>query len=246
MTPTPVGMRCPDCSKQTTQVRTAAHVAAGSEPQVTIALIALCVMAFVANGNFGFDASGPLIDRGALDPFDVADGDWWRLVTYGFLHAGLIHIGFNMYLLYLLGRMLEPEVGSLRFALVYFTCLVFGALGSFLYNGGSGVGASGAVFGLMGFAAVELRARGIDVWRSEIGTLILVNLGLTFLLSGVVSVGGHVGGLIGGVLCGAVWQVTQRSRRPAVFLVVCAFLLVGAAAAAIAYAPEPGLIDPRY
>jgi membrane associated rhomboid family serine protease len=246
MTPTPVGMRCPECSRQKTEVRTIESVRRGGEPQVTIAIVALCVMAFIANGNFGFDASGPLVDRGALNTFLVADGDWWRIVTYGFLHAGLIHIGFNMYLLYLLGQLLEPDVGSPRFALIYFTCLIFGALGSFLYNGGSGVGASGAVFGLMGFAAVELRARGVNVLQSEIGTLILINLGITFLFSGIVSVGGHVGGLIGGVLAGVAWQIGQRSRQPWVFPVLCGLLLIGAVAGTLGYAGEPGLVDPRF
>lgn len=210
MTPSPVGMRCPECSSQTTKVRTLA-TARGGEPRATIALIVICVLVYLAEGNFGVSGgSGALFRDGALFGPLVEAGDWWRLVTYGFLHAGLLHIGFNMLLLWLLGRELEPELGTPRFLAIYFACLLTGAFGALLFSPNAAtVGASGAIFGLMGAAAAIMYARGVNPFHTDIGMLILFNLGLGFFISNV-SIGGHIGGLIGGVLCGLVVAASER------------------------------------
>ncbi len=94
---------------------------------------------------------------------------YWRLVTSGFLHENLLHIAFNMYLLYLLGMMLEPALGSVKFAAIYFTSLLAGSFGALFATGAPSLGASGAVFGLMGAAVIELRARRMSVMESGIG-----------------------------------------------------------------------------
>lgn len=136
--------------------------------------------------------------RGALWGPAVDAGEWWRIVTSGFLHAGIIHVGFNGYLLYLLGRMLEPSMGAVRFGAVYAAGLFGGAAGALLLSWNSQtIGASGAVFGLMGAAMVLLRRQGVDPWRSSIGSLVILNLVFTFLVPSI-SIGGHVGGLLGG------------------------------------------------
>src|SRR4051794_24986378 len=134
MTPTPVGMRCPECSRQRTKVRTMDTVRGGVE--VTRVLIGINVLAFVAELSSG---TGPdsVYARGALFGPGIADGEYWRLVTGGFLHYptlpfGLLHIGFNMYLLWVLGNMLEPALGSVRFAALYFTSLLAGSFGALL------------------------------------------------------------------------------------------------------------------
>ena len=106
-----------------------------------------------------------------------------------------------MYLLYLLGMMLEPAIGSVRFAVIYFTALLAGSFGVVFATDTASLGASGAIFGLMGAAVVELRARGISVQESGIGGLIVINLILSFTLANI-SVGAHIGGLIGGFLAG--------------------------------------------
>src|SRR5438094_1725807 len=102
MTPTPVGMRCPECARDRTKVRTVRTM--HSEPRVTYALIAINVVLFLASGQFGLQASrgDSLYARFALwGPAVHVQHEYWRLITGGFLHAGLLHIGFNMYLLYL-------------------------------------------------------------------------------------------------------------------------------------------------
>ena len=238
MTPTPVGMRCPECSKQRTQVRTLRSTT--NEPVVTYALIAINVLLFLAEGQFqiGSTSGGTqLFNKFALNGPAVADGDYWRIVTSGFLHAGLLHILFNMYLLYLLGNMLEPAIGSVRFAIVYFVALFAGSLGALIVSPDAlTVGASGAVFGLMGAAAVELSARGINPMETGIGGLIIFNLLFSFVFSGI-SVGGHIGGLIGGALTGFVFlQADQRHipRQAALGLTVALGALVFAAAVYVA------------
>lgn len=228
MTPTPVGMRCPECSRDRTKVRTIQSVSRGDEPRVTFVLIALCVIAFLASGQFGVDTQGTsvfadlaLVGHGLFNgaPIGVAEGQYWRLITGGFLHGGFLHIAFNMYLLYLLGTAYEGLRGSVRFALLYFAALLAGSAGALLVTPDSfTVGASGAVFGLMGATFIEMRARGQDPMAGgvlgSVGGLILINLVFTFVLSNI-SVGGHIGGLIGGGLVALAYVQADRLRQPA-------------------------------
>ena len=132
----------------------------------------------------------------------VADGEWYRLLTGGFLHAGLFHIGFNMFALYILGRLLEPSIGTPRFVALYFASLFAGSFGASPLTDPHTltVGASGAIFGLFGAAFVIARGRGLNALASELGIILLINLGLTFGIAGI-SIGGHLGGLIGGLAC---------------------------------------------
>ena len=234
MTSTTVGMRCPECANQKTQVRTLGSLHA--EPRVTYAIIAACVILFLGSGSFGVDsAGGSLVDRLALNAnVDLRD-QYYRLITGGFLHAGILHILFNMYLLYLLGTMLEPVMGNVRFGVLYFTALLCGSFGALVQTSFNTVGASGAVFGLMGAAAIELRSRGIDPLRSDIGALILFNLVFSFVLSNV-SIGGHIGGLIGGVLAALAFEAADRRRVPWAGYVACGVLAAIAAVAAVAVA----------
>jgi membrane associated rhomboid family serine protease len=238
MTPTPVGMRCPECAGERTKVRTAQSIVAGGDPTATYVLIALNVLAFVGSlaggGAVASRGGGGVIDHGALYAPAVADGEYWRLITSGFLHAGLIHIGFNMYLLYILGSMLEPSIGRARFLALYFTSLLGGSLGALLLNPDSlTVGASGAVFGLMGGAVVIMRARGFDPMASGIPMLIGLNLVLTFLFPGI-SIGGHIGGLAAGVVAAfvLVW-VGDRVRSAVVPVGICVAMAAAFAVAAV-------------
>ncbi len=246
MTPTPVGMRCPDCSKQRTQVKTVRSMT--SEPTLTYVLIALNVLAFVGSLASGAGLAerggGSAITNGALNgPAIEFGGEYYRLITSGFLHAGFIHIAFNMYLLYVLGQMIEPSLGKLRFGLLYFTSLLAGSFGALLFEPNvNTVGASGAVFGLMGAAVIMMRARGIDPMQSGIGTLLLLNLGITFLIPGI-SIGGHIGGLAGGLIAGYILEAGSRLTGRAAYIAVAGCVVVAAASVvgAIAVAGQSGL-----
>ncbi len=239
MTTTPVGMRCPDCASQRTKVVRMRDMT--SRPQVTVALIAINVIAFLAEGG-GSGGGGAVAEKGELlgsglqraangagiEYLGVAYGEWWRIITGGFLHANFLHIAFNMYLLYLLGQMLEPVLGHFKFALVYFVSLLTGSLlVLILVPHSPTLGASGAVFGLMGAAAVEMRARRIPIMQSGIGILILINLAFSFTVSGI-SWQGHVGGLLGGALVMFILQQGDRYRQQTLALAAC--IAIGAAA----------------
>ena len=207
MTPTPVGMRCPECASQRTRVvrnPTGTPGQASAFP-ATIALIAINVVVYlieIAGGSGGLsNTSGRIVvDYGLYGPF-VAEGEVYRLVTAGFLHASLFHIGFNMLLLFFLGRILEPALGTWRFLALYFASLLAGSLGALILEPNSlGIGASGAIFGLAGATFVIARGRGLDALAGQIGFLIIINLVFSFSARNI-SIGAHIGGLIGGVIC---------------------------------------------
>lgn len=220
MTPTSVGMRCPECARQRTKVVTARSLR-GGEPTITYALIAINVVVFLAELVSGVSLLGnsfgnsKIILHGALAGPLVADGDYWRLVTSGFLHFNLWHIAFNMYALYILGGMLEPAVGHMRFALIYFVSMLAGSFGALIVTPNAfTVGASGAVFGMFGAAIVEMRARGIDPMSTGLPVWLGINLLFSFTFNGI-SIGGHIGGLVGGTLAGvAIAELDKRRNIP--------------------------------
>lgn len=238
MTPTPVGMRCPECASQKTRVvRNPTGTPGFETTPATYVLIAINVIVFlveIATGGGGFFTVGitQFVAEFALFGPSVAEGEWYRLVTSGFLHAGIIHIGFNMFLLLILGRLLEPALGTPRFLVLYFASLLAGSLGALVVEPNAvTIGASGAVFGLAGAVFIIARGRGMDALAGEIGFLILFNLILSFA-SPRISVGGHVGGLIGGAICALIIVAAEkgvfgRSHRPVEFAAMAA---VGVAA----------------
>jgi membrane associated rhomboid family serine protease len=242
MTSTPVGMRCPDCAgkRQRVQTMRSLHV----DPIATYVLIGINVLMFLGSGGGGGILTGGgsggsrVFDDFALwGPAIEINHEYWRLITGAFLHSGILHIGFNMYILYWLGTMLEPSLGHARFVALYFASLLAGSFGALLLDPNAvTVGASGAVFGLMGAAFVLQRARGIDPMQSGIGPIILINLVLGFVIPNV-SVGGHLGGLVGGVLCAfAMERVAGRGRGVLLPIAACVLIGVVAAVAGVAVA----------
>jgi membrane associated rhomboid family serine protease len=244
MTPTPVGMRCPDCARQRTRVTSgaAAFGRAGAMP-VTYFLIAVNVIVFlieIGAGSGGLSGGGSVIDDFGLFGPAVANGDWYRLISSGFLHAGLIHIGFNMYALYILGTLLEPAFGKFRFAAMYFASLLAGSLGVIVLEHDTlAVGASGAIFGLFAAAFVIARGRRLESIAAQLGFLLLINLALTFGVPNI-AIGAHLFGAAGGALCGLLILAGDRellgpNRVP---VETAAMVLLGAAtfAAGIAFA----------
>src|SRR3954452_8095416 len=209
MTPTPVGMRCPDCAGQRTQVRTMRSM--NVDPMATYVLIAVNVLVY-----FGVQSSpkaaADLVLYGPL----VADGDYWRLVTSGFMHdtQHIYHLLLNMYALFWLGRMIEPALGHPRFLGLYFTSLLSGSLGVLVLQPDTpAVGASGAIFGLFGAAIVMARNRNIDLMQSGLLPVLILNLVITFLPGFHIAYGAHLGGLIGGVVTAFVMEELAQRRR---------------------------------
>lgn len=164
--------------------------------------------------------------------------EWYRLVTSGFIHFGVLHVAMNMLLLFQLGNLLERALGSSRLTAVYFASLLAGSLGVVIIDGqGLTGGASGAVFGLMTCAAVGLHRRGVNIFSTGIGMTLALNLVFTFTIRGI-SIGGHLGGAIAGGICGWVmlapgwkpspkWAVWATPAAIAVIAVVTSIVLVG-------------------
>lgn len=238
-----VGFHCPECARAGAQRVVRPHQLA-TRPVVTTALIAINLAVYVAGIGGGLGTSDAMtLDGGLIGEgfsrtegfIGVAHGEWWRMVTSGFLHAGLIHIGFNMLILYQLGQLLEPVLGRVAFAVTYFAAMLTGSFGVLLLSPDRlTVGASGAVFGMMGAALALMRSRGINVFDTGLGGLVMINLLITFSVPGI-SIGGHVGGLVGGFVAG--WILTDAGprylREPAVAVSAVAFLGAAAATAGI-------------
>jgi membrane associated rhomboid family serine protease len=206
MTMAPVGIRCPDHSgkaqgvqRVTKGVRRAAFEGTGAK--VTKALIGINVAVYVAElaqGGGVYGVNSTIYQKGFLYAPFVGQGDWWRLMTAAFLHYGPFHLLLNMVGLYWFGSLLERRIGSGRFLLLYLVSGLAGSAGALIVSPNSAtVGASGAIFGILGAGLVLEQQRDYVFGGSALG-VIVANLVLTFAWSGNISVGGHIGGLIGG------------------------------------------------
>ncbi len=170
--------------------------------------------------------------RLVVDAFDVHAGELYRLVTSGFVHFGIFHIGMNMVLLYRFGEGLERVLGKPRFVLLFTASLLGGSFGALLLSPHAATGgASGAVFGLLGATAIGMRQRGVSMSEGGVGGLIVINLVLSVALPGI-SLGGHVGGLVAGGLVGAAMLRTPETKHTktqsiAVAVVVIVVAVVG-------------------
>ncbi len=245
MTPTPVGMRCPECSRERTKVKTLRSLP--STPIVTQALIAINVAVFVAevatSGSLGTAGGGTVIEKGGLfGPAIVHNHEYWRIFTAGFLHEGIAHIFINMLSLWFVGQALEPAIGRVNFAAVYLVSLFAGSFGALLFQPTAlTVGASGAIFGIFGALIVVARTRGIPLWQSGLAPVLVLNLLFSVSIRGI-SIGGHLGGLAGGLITGwLVVELAERRRVPALALGGCAILAAASVAGAIAVAGSHGL-----
>jgi membrane associated rhomboid family serine protease len=247
MTMAPVGIRCPEHSgkpqgvqRVTRGVQRAAFEGTGAK--VTKALVAINVGVYVAElvTGGGVNGTGSTIYlHGVLFGPLIEQGDWWRLLTAAFLHYGPVHLILNMVGLYWFGSLLEERIGSGRYLMLYLVSGLAGSAGALLWSNGfltPTVGASGAIFGILGAGLVLERQRDYVFGGSALG-VIIINFVLTFSISSI-SKGGHIGGLVGGILCAL--GLTRFGRghaaygRPGV-LGVATIVLVGVASIAVAY-----------
>jgi len=246
MTPTPVGMRCPECSRDRTRVTRGVR-SGSSVPAATQALIGLNVIAFLAEtaagAPLGGGGGGTVWLHGVLfGPSITVNHEYWRLLTSGFLHDGLIHIGINMLSLYFVGSALEPAIGKRNFVVVYFVSLLAGSFGSLLFQPDiPTLGASGAIFGVFGALIVVSRYRGIPFWQSGLGFILVLNLLFSLTVQGI-SIGGHLGGLVGGLITGwLVLELDERRGKAWLAMAGCVVVAVASVAAALAVAGSHGL-----
>ena len=255
MTMAPVGIRCPDHSgraqgvqRMTRGVQRAAFEGGGAK--VTRALIAVNVGVYVAELATGGGVNGvksTIYEKGVLVAghtvdrhghlIGVAQGDYWRLITAAFLHYGPFHLLLNMLALYWFGSLLEERIGSGKFLLLYLVSGLAGSAGALLLDPlQPTVGASGAIFGILGAGLVLERQRDYVFGGSALGVIVL-NLVFTFSISNI-SIGGHIGGLIGGAA--AALGLTRFGRTHAAYgrpgvVGVATMVLVGVASVLIAY-----------
>jgi membrane associated rhomboid family serine protease len=248
-----IGSQCVECARAgRPPVRTRTRDWSARQPVlVTYTLMAINIAIFVwmaaqdpenltpggpitqEQADLALSERRPVMTTSGLEFIDLTDS-WYRLVSSGFLHYGIIHLAFNMILLFQLGHMLEPVLGRVRFGLLYFAALLGGSAGALLVqpNGLHG-GASGAVFGLFGAAAVMMFQRGVNPLSTGIGAVIVLNIFITFTIPGI-SIGGHIGGLVAGAAAGSL-MARPRHRRQPVWVSYTAPVAVAAVAVLIAY-----------
>jgi membrane associated rhomboid family serine protease len=225
----PVGIRCPDHARTGGKAaasrrvaRTASRSLSQYGPFVTFGLIGINVGVFLLEllMGAGLNAqSGWIYEHGVLvsravasngQVVGVAEGDWWRLITATFLHYGPLHLGMNMLVLWFIGPPLEEYFGHWRYLLVYLVSGLAGSAGALIWSPNAlTVGASGAIWGIMG-AAVVLEARRIYVFGGQAMGLVVFNLIITLVIPGV-SIGGHIGGAIAGGLCALAFSSLRRT-----------------------------------
>lgn len=186
------------------------------------------VLSVLAGGYGGIISGGSLAGLGGLSGSAVAAGQWWRIFTAAFLHSGLIHLSLNMAALFVFGPPLERILGRLRFLALYATSIVTGSLGVLLLSPQAlTVGASGAIFGLLGAIVVAQRAAGISLRSSGVLTLLIINLVFTLAVPGI-SIGGHLGGLAGGLIAGSVLFRQPAHRSSGLASLAACLALAGA------------------
>jgi membrane associated rhomboid family serine protease len=255
MTMAPVGIRCPEHSGKAQGVQRVTHGVhrasfEGVGARVTRILIGLNVAVYIAELATGGGVNGTgsviyekgvLIAGRALDSngnvIGVGEGDWWRLITATFLHYGPFHLILNMLALYWFGTLLERRIGSGKYLLLYIVSGLAGSAGALLLDPTvPTVGASGAIFGILGAGLVLEQQRDYVFGGSALG-IIVINLVLTFSISSI-SIGGHIGGLLGGAI--ATLGLSRFGRGHAAYgsaggLGVATIVAVGIASMAIAY-----------
>jgi len=199
MNPASIGYQCPECAGNVTKIinpiQQRRFIPTRQKGKITKFLTISLVVVYALQSLLGDILNANF----ALFAPSVSQGKWWLLITAGFLHGSILHLFFNAYILWVVGGQLESIVGSIRFGIIYFVSLLGGSIASYLFSpfGTYSVGASGAIFGLMGAMLVVGRKIRIDI--SQITTLVILNVVLGFVISGI-DWRAHLGGLFAGAL----------------------------------------------
>lgn len=248
MHPAAVGYQCPECLKEARKGvphrRVRIRFLIGRPGSLTTTLLITNLVMFLvpvllAGGSALFGGSSgrfdqKLFDLGAMQPIAIAEGQYWRLITAMFLHANLLHIAFNMYALYLFGYLVEGAFGKVRFITIYFVAGFLASVTSYTFSDprSLGVGASGAIFGLLGaWVAYNYRRRGSPMASAQLrwaGFLIAINLFLGFSVASIDNFA-HIGGLISGAAAGWVAEGfgPRTARTTATVVGFLVLILIG-------------------
>jgi membrane associated rhomboid family serine protease len=194
-------------------VRTIAGGRPITKPVVTYVLLGIDVAIFLLLLVAGAD---PAATGLAMSPFDVAQGAYWQLITSAFLHYGFLHIAFNMYVLFALGPTMERILGHSRYLLLFLLSALGGGVASYAFSevGVVSLGASGAIFGLMG--ALVVAGRKLNYNITQVLVLLAINIAIGFLpLGGGIAIDwrAHLGGLVAGAAASAVFVLAPRVHR---------------------------------
>lgn len=205
-----------DINKKNTQdARQAEEVFQSKKPVMTYAIIMINVLAFFAMYLFGNGSQdvATLLAFGANYRPLVLAGEVWRLITSAFLHIGVLHLAVNMYALYVIGPQLENFFGRWKYLLIYLFSALCGSLLSISFSTHISAGASGAIFGLLGallYFGYHYRVYLGNVMKSQIIPIILLNLGIGFIVSGIDNAA-HIGGLVAGIFAAMAVGVKYKS-----------------------------------
>jgi membrane associated rhomboid family serine protease len=224
MTSAAVGFQCPECVQEGRKsVREGRTVFGGkvhkNQGLVTTILVVTCVVIWI------FQIAVPSL-TGRFDVYGlaIASGQWYRLLTAGFLHLSTLHILFNMWALWVLGRPLEEMLGRIRFTSLYFTSLLAGTTASYLFLDpqNSSAGASGAIFGLA--AGLIVVARRMDWNLSWLVGIVVLNFLLAFIDTGI-DWHAHIGGFVAGLIVTSVFVYTPQPQRVVASVLVVAVVV---------------------
>jgi membrane associated rhomboid family serine protease len=233
-----VGSQCFECVKRGAPKRTVRiRQTIQRDPLIaTKTIVAIIVGAYllISIRDANFDGNGGTSLNLALFGPSVRDGELYRLLSYSLVHYGLLHIGGNLLVLWIVGRILEPGTGPVRFATIYVVSVLGGAAGALIASPHAVTGgASGGVFGLFAAATLLLHRQGIRFWDSGVGPLLVINLALGLFISNI-SLGGHIGGLVAGLLTAEGMLRARKMEMP--FLGYVGAAIIGAVSVGLALA----------
>ena len=230
-----VGSQCVECVKAAAPSprQRVNMLTRGQNTLATKAIIGITVAAYIVIGlrDSNFNGTGHtslnLVLYGPL----VHQGQWYRIFSVSLVHFGPTHLLFNMLLLWIVGQLLEPGAGPVRFTLLYVVSVAAGSAAALIVDPHviSG-GASGGVFGVAAAATLVMQRQGVRFWDTGFGPLLLINLFLDYFVIPNVSISAHIGGAIGGILAAEAMLQSRKAGRPE--LGIIGAVLIGAAAVA--------------